>query len=429
MLSIKFVNNLEGHQKRLMAMLSLMMMLIVVGVLVLAVFSRNPIEEEPPLPIVLSTWAYVNATDRAWSTLVGSTSDHRRSSLSASPLDTRALDAVERGCNYCEIEPKWCRWSVGGGGAPDESGETTLDAMIIWGKTHDVGAVGNLKRIREAITVARFVLNSTYHTLLVGDDARIFAEQMGLQRQSLATQRTIEIWQQWAANGRVPNYWKYAHRYSDDVPPDFFPPPHHNHSDVLNVGDDSSTAAASRHRRRSRAAARKQRDDSDDFDWRAHVAAEQRQRRRQEESVGDFGYPTHNAIGMIAIDGAGNVAAGTSTNGIPHKIPGRVGDSPIPGAGAYADNDVGAAVATGDGDIFMRFLPTLLAVEHMRQGMSPTDACKRALERIRRLYPTASGAIVAANIHGQYGAAKIGNLQFDYTTRNVYPKESIVHSL
>lgn len=65
----------------------------------------------------------------------------------------------------------------------------------------------------------------------------------------------------------------------------------------------------------------------------------------------------HDTIAMIAIDIQGKIAAGTSTNGLRHKIPGRVGDSPIPGAGAYADQEVGAAAATGDGDIMMRFLP------------------------------------------------------------------------
>lgn len=71
-----------------------------------------------------------------------------------------------------------------------------------------------------------------------------------------------------------------------------------------------------------------------------------------------FSSKNHDTIGMIVIDINGNIAAGTSTNGANHKIPGRVGDSPIPGAGAYADSEVGAAVATGDGDVMMRFLPS-----------------------------------------------------------------------
>lgn len=97
--------------------------------------------------------------------------------------------------------------------------------------------------------------------------------------------------------------------------------------------------------------------------------------RMNTKSLTPFSSKNHDTIGIIAIDNSGNVAAATSSNGASHKIPGyvptksvqiriyillscrRVGDSPLPGAGAYADNDVGAAVATGDGDIMMRFLP------------------------------------------------------------------------
>lgn len=77
----------------------------------------------------------------------------------------------------------------------------------------------------------------------------------------------------------------------------------------------------------------------------------------KDTKVGPFNSKNHDTIGMIVIDETGHIIAGTSTNGANHKIAGRVGDSPVPGAGAYADNEVGAAVATGDGDIMMRFLP------------------------------------------------------------------------
>ncbi|CAH0561457.1 unnamed protein product [Brassicogethes aeneus] len=100
-----------------------------------------------------------------------------------------------------------------------------------------------------------------------------------------------------------------------------------------------------------------------------------------------FGDKNHDTIGMIVVNSNGHVVAGTSTNGATHKIPGRVGDGPIPGAGAYADNDVGAAVATGDGDIMMRFLPSFLSVELMRNGASPSKAAKMAIHRIARKYP------------------------------------------
>ena len=108
---------------------------------------------------------------------------------------------------------------------------------------------------------------------------------------------------------------------------------------------------------------------------------------------------------MLLIDEQRNVVAGTSSNGARNKIPGRVGDSPIVGAGAYADNEVGGAAATGDGDLMMRFLPSFLAVELMRQGQSPAEATREAIGRIQRYQPKFFGAIIAASVDGAFGAA------------------------
>jgi N4-(beta-N-acetylglucosaminyl)-L-asparaginase len=90
----------------------------------------------------------------------------------------------------------------------------------------------------------------------------------------------------------------------------------------------------------------------------------------------------HDTIAMIVIDQGGeNIVAGTSTNGLNHKVHGRVGDSPIPGAGAYADSTVGACGETGDGDVMMRFLPCYQAVQSLRAGLSPTEAAQDAIAR------------------------------------------------
>ena len=91
----------------------------------------------------------------------------------------------------------------------------------------------------------------------------------------------------------------------------------------------------------------------------------------------------------------GEIACGTSTSGSTHKIPGRVGDSPIAGAGAYCENGVGGAAATGDGDQLMRLLPSFTAVNYMRMGMGPKEACEKALEPVAKYYPHASGAVVS----------------------------------
>lgn len=92
---------------------------------------------------------------------------------------------------------------------------------------------------------------------------------------------------------------------------------------------------------------------------------------------------------MIAIDSSGSISCGTTTNGASYKVPGRVGDSPIAGAGAYCQTGVGGATATGDGDQMMRFLPSFSAVHYMKLGASPTEACQRAVAPIRKYYPDA----------------------------------------
>jgi isoaspartyl peptidase/L-asparaginase-like protein (Ntn-hydrolase superfamily) len=116
----------------------------------------------------------------------------------------------------------------------------------------------------------------------------------------------------------------------------------------------------------------------------------------------------HDTIGMIAMDKTGSIACGTSTNGASFKIPGRVGDSPIAGAGAYCQTGVGGAAATGDGDQLMRFLPSFAAVNYMAAGMSPTKACEKAVVPIKKFYPHADGAVICMNAKGEYGGAKLG---------------------
>lgn len=123
----------------------------------------------------------------------------------------------------------------------------------------------------------------------------------------------------------------------------------------------------------------------------------------------------HDTLGMIVIDEAGDISVGTSSNGARNKIPGRVGDSPIVGSGAYVDNEVGGAAATGDGDIMLRFSPSFLAVEQMRLGFSPNAAAEIAISRIREKYPKFSGAVITANKRGEYGAACSGMEDFPFS--------------
>ncbi|XP_009270642.1 PREDICTED: N(4)-(beta-N-acetylglucosaminyl)-L-asparaginase [Aptenodytes forsteri] len=263
------------------------------------------------------------------------------------------LDAVERGCGQCEIDQ--CDGSVGYGGSPDESGETTLDAMIMDGNTMEVGAVADLRHVKNAIGVARKVIEYTKHTLLVGESASLFAVRMGFPYEDLTTQKSLSVYSKWLNQSCQPNYWK-------------------------NVVPDSSKSCGPYKR-------------------------PEKVTYKEEQTISQRSVHNHDTIGMVVAGGSGTVASGTSTNGAVHKIPGRVGDSPIAGAGSYADSTAGGAAATGDGDVMMRFLPSYQAVEYMRMGTDPTVACQKVISRIQKYAPKFFGAVICANTTGSYGAA------------------------
>ncbi len=117
----------------------------------------------------------------------------------------------------------------------------------------------------------------------------------------------------------------------------------------------------------------------------------------------------HDTIGMIGLDSKGNLAGGCSTSGLAFKMEGRVGDSPIIGAGLFVDNEVGAATATGLGELVLKTLGTFLVVEFMRNGLSPQEACKKAVKRISTKYDTSSSQVgfIALSKSGDYGAYAI----------------------
>lgn len=131
----------------------------------------------------------------------------------------------------------------------------------------------------------------------------------------------------------------------------------------------------------------------------------------------DSGEFNHDTIGMIAIDAEGNLSGACTTSGMAFKMHGRVGDSPIIGAGLYVDNEVGAATATGQGEEVIRICGSFLVVEFMRQGHSPEEACKKAVQRIQAATPKDINRIqvgfIAINKKGQYGSYALHD-GFDY---------------
>ncbi len=142
----------------------------------------------------------------------------------------------------------------------------------------------------------------------------------------------------------------------------------------------------------------------------------------------------HDTIGMVAMDKSGNLSGACTTSGLAFKMHGRVGDSPIIGAGLYVDNEVGAATSTGMGEEVIRVVGSHLVVELMRQGLSPEDACKMAVERVARKNPEAYKnfqiGFIALNKKGEYGgyalqkgfsfAVRNGNEEMIYYAKSMY---------
>ena len=318
-------------------------------------------------PVVLNTW-FEGSTTTAWNLLSNGSA---------------ALDAVEAGCQFCEDAR--CDGTVGWGGSPDTTGETTLDALIMDGVTLDVGAVSYLRRVRHAISAARKVLHYSTHTILSGDGATNFSLMMGLEEQDSHSPESIKSYSDWVNASCQPNYFLNVQGQSTSCPP-YLPIPTPTYTPVASPSSSSSSSSL--------------------------MSDSVRNMNKRSVNIRQRPVPAtrrdHDTVGMCAIDIAGNIAAGVSSNGANHKISGRVGDAPIVGAGGYASNEGGCAAATGDGDITMRFLPAYQAVENMRLGMDPTAACTDAVKRIEKYYPKFELGLLCVDTQGRYGAASHG---------------------
>src|ERR1051325_6984541 len=242
------------------------------------------------------------------------------------------LDAIVNGVSVVERDPN--DQSVGLGGLPNEEGVVQLDASCMHGPTKRAGAVGSLEDIATPAAVAKAVMDHTDHIFLVGAGAKKFALEMGFKEQNLLTEKSREAWLKWKSRLSPSDSWL-------DVPDDSAPP-----------------------KRRITPATRQHGDDD-------HVFLDER------------GVPhTFVTINMNAVTANGDIGSVTTTSGISWKIPGRVGDSPIIGAGQYCDNDVGAAGSTGRGESNIKVCGAFLAVELMRQGKSPEEALLEVMRRV-----------------------------------------------
>ncbi|MGD2107941.1 MAG: N(4)-(beta-N-acetylglucosaminyl)-L-asparaginase [Phycisphaerae bacterium] len=245
--------------------------------------------------------------------------------------------------------------SVGYGGLPNEDGVVELDSCVMHGPTCRAGAVAALRNIKTPSRVAKTVMERTDHVMIVGEGALRFARAHGFEEVNLLTDDARKIWLR----------WKETLSDRDD----WIPPP-----DAPHDNEQSSVLASF-----------------------------------------PFSYGT---INCCALSPSGDLSGVTTTSGLSFKIPGRVGDSPIIGAGLFVDNKVGAAGSTGRGEAVIRICGAHTVVEGMRHGMSPVEACLAALKRIvettteKRLLrkdgrPNFDVKFYAVAKDGRYGAAAI----------------------
>jgi N4-(beta-N-acetylglucosaminyl)-L-asparaginase len=238
--------------------------------------------------------------------------------------------------------------SVGYGGLPDRDGKVTVDACIM-NHLGQCGSVMFLEHILHPIKVARLVMEQTPHVQLAGEGALRFALSKGFKKQNLLTPESEKAWKEWLKNSKYePN--------------------------------------------------------------RTIQELENRIQKEKQEPW-PIAQLNHDTIGMIALDDHGNLSGACTTSGMAFKMNGRIGDSPIIGAGLFVDNEVGAATATGVGEEVVKICGAHTIVEMMRHGASPEDACKEAVKRIIKNNGAKANTVqvgfLAINKKGEYGGYSV----------------------
>jgi len=219
------------------------------------------------------------------------------------------------------------------------------------------GSVMALEHVTHAISVARLVMEKTPHVVLAGEGAYQFAMSQGFKKENLLTPESEAAWKEWLKKEKYEPVMNIENKLWKDKTDDPFPGGKHN----------------------------------------------------------------HDTIGMLALDASNNMSGACTTSGMAFKLRGRVGDSPIIGAGLYVDNEVGGATSTGVGEEVIRCVGSHLVVEGMRSGLSPEDACRVAVERIVKKKPATAKTIqvgfLAMNRAGEYGAFALQK-GFSYAVRS-----------
>lgn len=262
----------------------------------------------------------------------------------------RALDAVVKGVQVPEADPT--DNSVGYGGLPDRDGKVTLDSCVM-DEFGNCGSVMSLEHIMHPVLVARLVMEKTPHVQLVGDGALQFALEQGFKKQNLLTSESEKSWKEWLKKS--------------------------------------------------------------EYDPMRSIKELEEKMEKQKKKDKDYPWPVallnHDTIGMVAMDTHGNLGGACTTSGMAFKLHGRVGDSPIIGAGLFVDNEVGAASATGVGEEVVKICGAHTIIEAMRRGLTPELACKEAVRRIVKNKGAKAKDVqvgfLAINNKGQHGGFAI----------------------
>src|ERR1700716_1532945 len=250
-----------------------------------------------------------------------------------------ALDAVEACARVIDADPS--DTSVGRGGHPNVLGVVELDASLVDGTTHRVGAVGALRGYLHPISVARAVMERLPHVMLVGEGAARFAAEIRAEKATLLTPSTRRMWAATLAKAR-------------------------------------ETPASVRRRAKL-----------------APIVA---------KTVGE----ERGTVNFNALDRAGDIASAVSTSGWAYKYPGRIGDSPLVGAGNYCDTRYGGACCTGFGELAIRNVTAKTAVDRLASGVSAAEVAKRAIADANALDDAAFNIVVLA-ADGSHAAASNRN--------------------
>jgi N4-(beta-N-acetylglucosaminyl)-L-asparaginase len=278
------------------------------------------------------------------------------------------LDAVLATVNVVEDDPR--DNSVGYGGLPNEDGDVELDASVMHGPSRRAGSVASIRHIKNPSKVAKLVMERTDHIMLVGAGALRFAEAHGFERINLLTEDSRRRWLGWKET--------------------------HSDRDSWGPGLDSP-------------------------EWKERMTSLLPSHWTQEQKDAELAYlreiilrPPTGTINCLAVNEKGDISGCTTTSGLAWKIAGRVGDSPIIGAGLYVDQDVGAAGSTGRGEENIRIAGAHTIVEMMRLGKHPREACLEACARVARNFNNDSLRLrrvgilfYALNKDGAHGGASL----------------------